>query len=61
MLLMFCKLEKKKYILFQNITQIMENKWFFKIKTGYYLEILRPETIKLLGCTKSKITKVKSN
>ena len=29
----------------------------FKIKTGYYLEILIPETMKLLGSTKSKITK----
>ena len=29
----------------------------FKIKTGYYLELLTPETIKSLGITKSKITK----
>ena len=29
----------------------------FKIKTGYYLELLTPETMKLLGSTKSKITK----
>ena len=29
----------------------------FKIKTGYYLEILTPETMKLLESTKSKITK----
>ena len=29
----------------------------FKIKTGYYLKLLTPETIKLLGSTKSKITK----
>ena len=28
-----------------------------KIKTGYYLELLTPETMKLLGSTKSKITK----
>ena len=27
-----------------------------KIKTGYYLELLTPGTIKLLGSTKSKIT-----
>ena len=26
-----------------------------KIKTGYYLELLTPETMKLLGSTKSKI------
>ena len=29
----------------------------FEIKTGYYLELLTPETMKLLGDTKSKITK----
>ena len=29
----------------------------FKIKTGYYLELLTPETIKLLGNIKSNITK----
>ena len=29
----------------------------FKIKTGYYLELLTSETIKLLGNTKSKTTK----
>ena len=29
----------------------------FKIKTEYYLELLIPETMKLLGSTKSKITK----
>ena len=28
-----------------------------KIKTGYYLELLTPATMKLLGNTKSKITK----
>ena len=28
-----------------------------KIKTGYYLELIRPETMKLLGSIKSKITK----
>ena len=30
------------------------------IKTGYYLELVTPETIKLLGSTKSKITKDKN-
>ena len=29
----------------------------FKINTGHYLELLTPETMKLLGSTKSKITK----
>ena len=29
----------------------------FEIKTGYYLELLTRETMKLLGNTKSKITK----
>ena len=35
----------------------IENRITFKIKTGYYLELLTLETIKLLGSTKSKITK----
>ena len=36
----------------------IENRIFlFKIKIGYYIELLTPETIKLLGSTKSKITK----
>ena len=35
----------------------IENRITFKIKTGYYLELLTPETVKLLGSTKSKITK----
>ena len=34
----------------------VENRITFKIKTGYYLEILTLETTKLLGSTKSKIT-----
>ena len=29
----------------------------FKIKNGYYLELLTPETMKLLGSTETKITK----
>ena len=35
----------------------IENRITFKIKTGYYLEHLMPATMKLLGGTKSKITK----
>ena len=35
----------------------IENRIMFKIKTRYYLELLNPETMKLLGSTKSKITK----
>ena len=31
-----------------------------KQKTGYYLKFLAPETMKLLGNTKSKITKNKN-
>ena len=29
----------------------------FKIKTGYYIELLTPATMKPIGSTKSKITK----
>ena len=35
----------------------IENRITFKIKTGCYLELLTPETMKLLGSTKIKITK----
>ena len=34
-----------------------ENRVTFKIKLGYYLELLTPETMKLFGSTQSKITK----
>ena len=37
-----------------------ENRITFKIENGYYLELLTPETMKLLGSTRSKITKDKS-
>ena len=35
----------------------IENRITFEVKTRYYLELLTPETLKLLGSTKSKITK----
>ena len=38
----------------------IENRITFKIKSGYYLELLTPETMKLLGSTGSKITKDKN-
>ena len=34
----------------------IENRVTFKIKDGYYLELLTPETINLFGSTESKIT-----
>ena len=37
----------------------IENRITFKIKSGYYLDLLTPETMKLLGSTESKITKDK--
>ena len=37
-----------------------KNEITFKIKTGYYLELLTHETIKLLGITDNKITKDKT-
>ena len=39
----------------------IENRITFKIKDGYSLEVLTPETIKLLGSTKNKITKDKNS
>ena len=38
----------------------IENRITFKIKNGYYLELLTPETTKLRGSTESKITKYKN-
>ena len=35
----------------------MEKKITFKLRAGYYLEVLTPEMIKLLGSTKNKIIK----
>ena len=37
-------------------TNKMEYRITFIIKTGYYLELVTPKTMKLLGSTKSKIT-----
>ena len=36
---------------------IFRNRFTFRIKNGYSLEILTPETMKLLGSTENKITK----
>ena len=38
----------------------IENRVTFKIKDGYSLELLTPETMKLLGSTKNEITKDKN-
>ena len=38
----------------------IENRSTSKIKNGYYLELLTPETMKILGSTESKITKDKN-
>ena len=38
----------------------IENRITFKIINGYYLELLTPETMKLLGSTESKLTKDKN-
>ena len=38
-----------------------ENRIKFKIKTGYYLELLTPETMKLLGSIENQITKDKND
>ena len=38
----------------------IESRITFNIKTGYYLELLTPETMKLLGSTKSQLNKDKN-
>ena len=37
-----------------------ESRITFKTKTGYYLKLVTPEMMKLLGSTKSKITEDKN-
>ena len=39
----------------------IENRITFTIKTGYYLELLTPETMKLLESTENKIVKDKNS
>ena len=39
--------------------KIFKNKIVFKIQTGYKLELLSPETMKLLGNTKKDVDKDK--
>ena len=41
-------------------TNKTENRITFKIKTGYYLDLLTFKTMKLLGSTINKITKDKN-
>ena len=38
----------------------IEKRITFKMQNGYYLGLLTPETMKLLGSTESKITKDKN-
>ena len=38
----------------------IENRITFKIKSGYYLELLTPKAMKLVGSTESKVTKDKN-
>ena len=55
----------KKQVTFTDNPSIMiyvdktGNRITFKIKTGYYLELLTSKTMRLLGSTKSKIAKDK--
>ena len=39
----------------------IENRITFKIKRGYYLGFLMPETMKLLGNSKNKVSKDKNS
>ena len=39
----------------------IENRFTFKIKNGYYLEFLTPETMKLLGTTSNTIGRDKNS
>ena len=52
--------EKIDYPSIRTYVNKIETKITFKIKRGYYLELLTSETMKLLGSTKNKITKDKN-
>ena len=54
-ILSISKRNMQKRLIKININKI-ENRNIFKIKTGYYLKLLTPKTMKLLGSTKNKIT-----
>ena len=49
-----------RIVMYRMYINRIENRITFKIKSGYYLELLTPETMKLLGSTESKITKDKN-
>ena len=59
-----CILEKHGENIDESSVQIyvdkIKNRIKFKIKKGYSLELLTPETLKLLGSTRNKITKDKN-
>ena len=63
----YFKYNLKKHVTVTDNPSIMiyvhkiENRITLKIKTGYYLELLTPETMKLLGSTNSEITKDKNS
>ena len=56
----------KKYVILTDNLSIMiysnkiKNRIIFKIKNGYKLELLTPETMKLLGSTKKVVDKDKN-
>ena len=52
--------EKTVNLLVKIYKNKLKNEIRFKIKTGYYLKLLFPETMKVLGSTNSKITKDKN-
>ena len=50
-------LRKNSWPFNKNVHKKIEKKITFKTKTGYYLELTTPETMKLLGSTKIKTRK----
>ena len=54
------KISMKHLYKYQIYLNEIETRTTFKIKNGYSLELLTPETMKLLGSTKNKITEDKN-
>ena len=48
-----------KILLYKFYSKKIKNKILFKVKTGYKLELLSSETMKLLGCVKRMLIKIK--
>ena len=57
----FKNIGKRLIVPIRKYINIIENRIMFKIKTGYYLQLLTPETLKLVQSDESRATKNKNS